>query len=83
MSSTTASDSDFIDSAAIPTVDTVDADAEWETYGPGSAFDLDTGSSLANAGTSIADLTLELDEDITRRDIPSVSPSPGPFQVFV
>lgn len=76
----TASSSDFIDSAAIPAVDTVNADAEWETYGTGSAFDLALASSLVGAGTSISDIALGINQDISQRAIPSSSPNPGPFQ---
>lgn len=77
----TADASDFVAPSAIPTVDTVDADAESETYGPGSAFDLDPDSSLASTGSSISDITLALDEDISQRAIPSSSPNPGAFQL--
>lgn len=76
----TASASDFIVPTAIPTVDTIDASAEYETYGAGSAFELDPGSSLIAAGASISDLTLALDEDIIQRAIPASTPNPGPFQ---
>jgi hypothetical protein len=76
----TAVAADFIDPAAIPTIHTVDADAEWETYGPGSAFDLDPGSSLVATGSDIADVALAIAEDISQRVVPSPSPNPGPFQ---
>lgn len=79
----TATSADFIDSAAIPTVDTIDADAEWVTYGQGSAFDLDLASTLIGTGVSISDITLLLSEDVSQRAIPASSPDPGPFQHWV
>lgn len=75
-------DNDFIDPAAIPTVGTIDADAQWETYGFGSAFDLALDSELVGAGVSISDVTLHLAQDISQRAIPASSPNPGPFQPF-
>lgn len=68
---------DFI--ATTPAVGSL-SDAEWETYGPGSAFDLDpTVDVLPGSGDSIADLDLYIDADITQRPIPA-TPNPGPFQ---
>jgi hypothetical protein len=74
----TADGSDYIAPTPVPGVLDV---AEWETYGPGSAFDLNPGSDLVGAGTSIADLDLAIDADISGRPIPS-TPNPGPFQPF-
>ncbi|MCP5022374.1 MAG: hypothetical protein GY930_11435 [bacterium] len=79
----TATSADFIDPAAIPTVDTIDADAEWVTYGSGSAFDLALTSTLLGTGVSISSITRQIAEDITQRSIPASSPDPGPFQHWV
>jgi hypothetical protein len=49
-------------------------------YGPGSAFDLDPTSPLVGSGSTIADLDLYIDADISRRPIPVATPNPGPFQ---
>ena len=76
----TAAGTAFVDPAAIPTVDTVDADAQWLTYGPGSAFDLDPDDALVGAGSSISDLTFHVGQDISQRGFPVTSPNPGAFQ---
>lgn len=74
-----ASASDFV--ATVPAIG-VAGDAEWETYGPGSAFDLDPGSALVRSGASIADIDLLIDRDISNRPIPDPLPNPGAFQPF-
>ena len=71
----TASVSDF--SAAVPGLG-AGGDAEWLSYGPGSAFDLDPNSPLHGAGTSISDLTFRTSGDISQRAVPA-TPSPGAF----
>lgn len=73
-----ADSADFI--ATVPAVAAA-GDAEWLTYGPGSAFDLALTSDLIGAGTSITDLTRTIGEDITQRDF-AAPPAPGPFQAF-
>jgi len=50
--------------------------------GYGSAFDLDALSSLVGAGTVFTSSNLWLDEDISQRAIPGVTPNPGPFQEY-
>ncbi len=72
-----ASASDFI--ATVPAIG-VAGEAVWETYGSGSAFDLALDSSLIGSGASIADLTLQIDEDISQRSIDKSAPNPGAFQ---
>jgi len=57
------------------------SEADWNSQGPGSAFNLDDATSLADTGSSIADLTLKLgSEDIFRRTI-DTDPEPGAFQL--
>lgn len=74
----TANDAQYIAPTPAPGVLGV---AEWETYGAGSAFDLDPGSGLVGAGVTVADLALAIDADISGRPIPPI-PNPGPFQPF-
>jgi len=56
---------------------------EWGLNGIGSGFDLKAASGLVAAGTAFTSADLWYDEDISQRDIPGVSPNPGPFQPFV
>ena len=74
-----AAPADFV--ATVPAIGTA-GDAEWLTYGPGSAFDLDPDSALIRAGESVADIPFLINEDISQRPIPTSAPSPGAFQPF-
>lgn len=71
------SGSDFV--GTVPALSTADP-ADDNSQGPGSAFDMDSGSSLVMTGTSIAALDLYVNGlDISQRVVPG-SPNPGPFQ---
>ena len=72
-----ADSTDFI--ATVPAIGAA-GDAEWDSYGKGSAFDLDPDSDLVASGESISDLTLFINKDISNRDIPTSNPNPGAFQ---
>ena len=72
-----AAASDFI--ATVPAIG-VAGTAEWSTYGPGSAFDLDPDSALVASGEDISDVTFLIDEDISQRTINKTNPNPGAFQ---
>ncbi len=72
-----AGSSNFI--ATVPAIG-VAGDAEWEDYGNGSAFDLVATSALVGTGEDISDLTLAIDQDISKRSINKTSPNPGCFQ---
>ena len=67
---------DFI--AAVPAVAAA-GDAQWNSYGPGSAFDLALTSALIGDGVSIADLDTFIDADISQR-VFIAAVNPGPFQ---
>lgn len=75
----TATTAEFIDSAAIPAIGSNSADAQWETYGAGSAFDLALTSGLIGDGVSIADIDTLIDADISQR-VFIAAVNPGPFQ---
>ena len=74
-----------VDAAAADFIATVPAigaagDAEWLTYGNGSAFDLALTSALIGAGASITDIDFYIAEDISQRTINRTTPNPGAFQ---
>lgn len=56
--------------------------AEWNTDGHGSGFDLKLASALRGTGTAFTVADLELEEDISQRTVPVVTPNPGPYQDF-
>jgi hypothetical protein len=72
-----AAASDFVGTVpAIGVVGAADTGA-----GPGSAFELDSGSSLVGAGADITDITFLIDRDIFNRPFTSkTDPNPGAFQ---
>lgn len=73
-----AAASDFI--ATVPAIG-VAGDAEWSTYGNGSAFDLDPDSALVGAGADVSDVTFLIDRDISDREFDDkTAPNPGAFQ---
>jgi hypothetical protein len=67
----------FIAPDAIPAVGAL-GNAEWLSYGPGSAFDFHSQAE-GPGGTSVADLILPINADISQRPIPLI-PIAGPFQ---
>jgi hypothetical protein len=72
-----AAGSDFV--GTVPAIG-VAGDAD-DGGGPGSAFDLDPGSSLVAAGEDISDITFLIDRDIFNREFSSkTTPNPGAFQ---
>ena len=73
-----AAATDFI--ATVPAIG-VAGDAEWSTYGKGSAFDLATPSIHSGTGESVSDLSFYIAADIAGRTIPN-PPAPGAFQPF-
>lgn len=73
-----ASSADFI--ATVPAIG-VAADAEWLTYGHGSAFDLALASALIGAGADISDIGFYIERDISDRAFDDkTKPNPGAFQ---
>lgn len=66
--------------ASVPAIG-VAGDAEWSTFGPGSAFDLIDGHTVG-AGASISDLTRKIAEGVSQRGY-GATVNPGPFQVFI
>ena len=72
-----AAAADFI--ATVPAIGVV-GDAEWLTYGHGSAFDLALASALIGAGEDITDISLHIEADISDRTIDKTAPNPGAFQ---
>ena len=68
---------DFV--ATVPAIGAA-GDAEWDSYGYGSAFDLDPDSELVAAGDDISDVPLLIEADISQRDIDTAAPNPGAYQ---
>lgn len=76
-----ATSSDFTNPGTIPAVGAVTT-ADWNSYGPGSAFDMAAGSSLVGDGTGISDLDLYINDlDISQRAVPASAPNPGAYMV--
>lgn len=75
-----ATSSDFANPGTIPAVGAVTT-ADWSSYGPGSAFDMASGSSLVGDGTGVSDIELYINDlDISQRPVSASTPNPGAYQ---